>query len=288
ARRGRGPRRWGLALPAVVAGGLVAALVMVVPVLDDSGEGQAESGTDTAAGGTGQESSGESRIGDDALSVSGARTAEVECTLPELSSDRERLAEFYRAELRCLDRAWEPALAEAGLPFRPAEVDIADSPDTACGPLPPRERATGLYCSEDGTIYLPRTRTVDAFGLATEAHLATLAHEYGHHVQYLSGILGDAGRALGRHAAEGPGDRELSRRVELQANCLAGMFLHGAQGRGGIDRALAGDAVDDFRNWIDSDTHGSAETQREWALRGYRDGSMSACNTWRAPDERVE
>ena len=73
----------------------------------------------------------------------------------------------------------------------------------------------------------------------------------------------------------------------MQANCFAGAFLAGASGRGSISNELARAAVDDFRNWIDSDTHGASETQREWATRGYQRGDVGHCNTWHAPSEDV-
>ncbi|WP_019819241.1 neutral zinc metallopeptidase, partial [Saccharomonospora saliphila] len=257
-------------LPALVAVGLVFALVVVVPARDGPGT--------TAAGGSTTETPFRddpptvAAIGDNPLHSSVVRPASVACELPEPGSAVSRLRAFYDALLRCLDRSWRPALDAAGARFGPARVSIADAPETACGPLPPSAEATGLYCSTDTTIYLPRSRTLDAFGLSVEAHVATLAHEYGHHVQHLSGILDDAGRMLGRYAEDGPADREIGRRVELQANCLAGTFLRQARDGGAFDRELAEAAVDDFRNWVDSDTHGAGDTQRGWALRGYRDG----------------
>ncbi len=275
--------RWRAGLPIAVALVLVGVFVAVLPSFDDG-----DSALPGAAPGPDEPVPSLASIGDNRLLRSGTVLAEVRCELPELGSARERLRAFYTAELRCLDRAWKPALNRAGVKFAPVAVNITDDPTTACGELPPSGEATGLYCAEDATIYLPRTRTLEAFGLTREAHIATLAHEYGHHVQHLSGILADANGQLNRYPAGSPPDRELGRRVELQANCFAGVFLASAAGRGSITDDLGQAAVDDFRNWVDSDTHGASETQRRWAARGFRHGDAAHCNTWQAPSEDVE
>jgi predicted metalloprotease len=282
--RSDSPRRswWRAVLPVAVALALVGVFVAVLPSLDDT-----DSGSPGATLGAGESVPSLASIGDNRLLRSGTVLEEVRCELPELGSDPERLRAFYDAELRCLERAWKPALSRAGVEFAPVAVDITDDPATACGELPPSDEATGLYCAEDATIYLPRARTLEAFGLTQEAHIATLAHEYGHHVQHLSGILDDANAQLNRYPAGSPSDLELGRRVELQANCFAGVFLASAVGRGSITDEVGDAAVDDFRNWIDSDTHGTSETQRQWAARGFRHGDAGDCNTWRAPGEDV-
>jgi predicted metalloprotease len=224
---------------------------------------------------------------DNPVLTSSTRLPQVTCRLPDLQPGNQAMRAFYTAELRCLDTAWAPVLRRIGASFAPVRLRLEDDPETACGPLPPPEEATGLYCDRDTTNYLPLRRTVHAFGLTREAHVATLAHEYGHHVQYLSGILEEANRRLGRFEPGSPADRELGRRVELQANCFAGAFLASAAGRGSLDRELAEAAVADFSNWIDSDTHGSSRTQLRWAWLGYHSPTVGACNTWRAPAAQV-
>ncbi|EID53198.1 neutral zinc metallopeptidase [Saccharomonospora xinjiangensis] len=273
--------RWRAALPVAVALALACVFVAVLPSLGEPDQAQ------PAAPVSGDSVPSLASIGDNRLLRSGTELADVRCELPPLRGEQERLHAFYTAELRCLERAWKPALARSGVPFAPVVVNITDDPVTACGELPPADQATGLYCAEDATIYLPRARTLEAFGLTEEAHIATLAHEYGHHVQHLSGILADANRQLSRYPSGSPPDRELGRRVELQANCFAGAFLASASGRGSITDDLGDAAVNDFRNWVDSETHGTSETQRKWAARGFRDGDMGQCNTWYAPSEDV-
>ncbi|MFC4000756.1 neutral zinc metallopeptidase [Prauserella oleivorans] len=227
-------------------------------------------------------------VADNRLHTAGVGPAPVGCDLPVLGGTRTELRAFYEAEVRCLDAAWRPVLRRIGAPFTPVAVELADDPTTRCGALPPAHRATGLYCDVDNTIYLPRGRVLDSLGLVTEAHVATLAHEYGHHVQKLSGILDMVNRELSRHAPGSPPDRELGRRVELQANCFAGLFLASVGGRGSIGHADAEAAVEDFRNWVDSDTHGSSRTQLRWARAGFTGGTVDACDTWSAPLSEVD
>jgi uncharacterized protein len=80
---------------------------------------------------------------------------------------------------------------------------------------------------------------------------------------------------------------ELSRRVELQANCFAGLFLAAAADRGDIEGELAELAVEGFSFVDDSDSHGSAENQLVWAQAGYRGASAADCDTWSAPRSAV-
>ncbi|NIJ13524.1 hypothetical protein FHU38_003868 [Saccharomonospora amisosensis] len=276
----RADRGWRWALPVGAALLLVATLVLVVPTFDRA-VGDAPAAARTSARPAAQPQ-------DSALLTAGVSLGKVTCDLPRLGAGRPALRAYYRAQLRCLDAAWKPALDRAGVPFEPVRVRIVDEPRTACGALPPQEEATGLYCDKDMTIYLPRDRTLAAFGLAREAHVATLAHEYGHHVQHLSGILAAVNRRLARVEPDSPQDKELGRRVELQANCFAGMFLGSASGSGAVSVDLAEAAVDDFRNWVDSETHGSSRTQRRWAMRGYHGKTVAACDTWQATLHQVE
>ncbi|WP_249043285.1 neutral zinc metallopeptidase [Prauserella muralis] len=274
-------------LPVAVTLLLMAGLVAVVTTL--RGDPDEAGNPPVAAGDTG----GPERVRPESpaevpLLTMGTAPPRTTCALPPFAVGETALRAYYRAELRCLERAWRPVLEEAGAPVARVGLVLADDPDTACGDLPPASKATGLYCDVDGTIYLPRARTLDALGERPVPHLATVAHEYGHHLQQVSGILGAANRQLAGFPEDGPEDRELSRRVELQANCLAGMFFASVAGRGSITADDADAAVSDFRNWIDSDTHGTSATQLRWARTGYAATTVAACDTWSVPREEVD
>ncbi|WP_307849642.1 neutral zinc metallopeptidase [Qaidamihabitans albus] len=212
---------------------------------------------------------------------------DVTCVLPELDWSQARLRGFYEAALGCLDEAWRPVLEGAGATFDDAELDLRPDGGGECGDMPGEDEATAFYCGSDETIYMPSDRLLDYLGLYRPAHLAVLAHEYGHHVQYLSGMLEAVARELRGVEQAAPEELELTRRIELQANCFAGLFLASAAGRGSVPRAQAEEAVADFRNSVDSETHGTLENQLRWAHAGFEANSTAACNTWDAPAAEV-
>jgi predicted metalloprotease len=122
-----------------------------------------------------------------------------------------------------------------------------------------------------------------------------IAHEIGHHVQNLTGTLAKA-----REAQQGVSQREgnaLQVRVELQADCFAGVWANKQQSRskfleeGDVDAALqtASAIGDDMmqkkmqgRVVPDSFTHGSAEQRKRWFMNGFKSGSVQSCNTFTA------
>jgi predicted metalloprotease len=135
-------------------------------------------------------------------------------------------------------------------------------------------------------------RRLGARGDFAQAYV--VAHEIGHHVQNLLGIT--SRRHVPRADLEGP--EGVSVRVELQADCFAGVWAHATQSRelleaGDVDEALrAAAAVGDDRLQRqatgtvspDSFTHGTSEQRSRWFRRGLDAGSMDACDTFRAPD----
>ena len=220
------------------------------------------------------------------LLAGGIALAPVTCTLPAISRDPEKLRAYYQAAIGCLDEAWRPVLASVNEPFSSPKLEIKAA-RSACGEAPSAEEATAYYCSGGKVIFMPTDRLLDQAGLSQAAHLAVLAHEYGHHVQALSGILNaayDKGEKFGK---DSPEKLELTRRAELQANCFAGMFIASVAGHGSVSVKLARAAADSFRDTVADNTHGSVKHQVAWGKAGFDKNQTAACNTWLAPSSEV-
>ncbi|WP_198659239.1 neutral zinc metallopeptidase [Nocardiopsis sp. FIRDI 009] len=210
----------------------------------------------------------------------------VECETPELDMDSdESWEEFANATGTCLDALWRPVMDELGLSPQTPEITVTrESPDSDN-----EEGYTLAYYEGDYTritVVLPNVREVGAFIPAEdqeEVWVALMGHEYGHHVQFATGILELSYRLRGEASDE---DEELDalRRTELQAECLAGIGLR-AITDGDAD---ALDVVDEhFNDGGDLDTHGSAANRSFWLEEGWSRGTVAGCNTYGAEEDRV-
>jgi len=233
------------------------------------------------------------RLEDHPLLVNPRSLPEITCDLPKFGTSDDQLAAYYAAGVKCLDAAWGPVLKDANLPFDPPSLDASpELSDGPCGAAPASEDAVAYYCGRNRMIYMPTGRLRENGGGDRPAtHLATLAHEYGHHVQAMSGMLRAADVKIVNAGEKTPAGLEMSRRIELQANCFAGMFLGAAAGKGSISRELANRAEEDFQYAMeeapDKNAHGSPINQGNWALSGFDANTTDACNTYAAPAAEV-
>ena len=155
-----------------------------------------------------------------------------------------------------------------------------------------------FYCPADSNAYLDLSffrQLQDRFGAPGDfARVYVLAHELGHHVQNLVGTSAEVRQAQGGTSAEEA--NELSVRLELQADCYAGIWGHSAQERGliepgdieeGLDAAAAvgDDALGngDQESW----THGSSEARQRWFRAGFDSGDLEACDTFSVPASQL-
>lgn len=233
------------------------------------------------------------RLADHPLLVKPVALAPVTCSLPPFGVSDRQLAAYYAAGVECLDAAWGPVLTGANLPFDKPVLDASPTlKDGPCGAAPQSDHAVAYYCGRNRTIYMPTSRLRDnGGGEAPATHLATLSHEYGHHVQALTGLLRAADLKITDAGEKSAAGLEMSRRIELQANCFAGMFLNSASGRGSVTANLARQAQEDFRFAVEEkpedNAHGSARNQAQWASAGFKANSTDACNTFAAPAASV-
>jgi len=143
-------------------------------------------------------------------------------------ADATELESFEKAIADDLTSYWTEVFGSLGQTYQPPVVTIFDEPvQTACGEVAPEEVGP-FYCPEDQTVYLDQSAIVGAivpFGDFVVGMV--IAHEVGHHVQYLLGLEGCTER--------GCGGRGGSLAVELQADCFAGAWAQNVGDRGVIE-----------------------------------------------------
>ena len=273
--RPRRPRTWAALAAAAVLLGVAAALVVATTGTDERGfdydhpfdrsAGGAEAGTDTEAGSHG---------------APGYDDPSIDEFLPFLVQD--------------VEGSWEQQFQQAGLDYEHAPVVVfRGTVDGACGKA---SAATGpFYCPLDRRLYLELgffRALADEFRPPGDfAQAYVVAHAIGHHVQALTGITRQAEAARRQGVAPA---HELSLQMELQADCLAGVWGHTTYERGVLERgdvdeglrvaaAVARDRIQPMapgpvgaETW----THGSSAQRRKWFVRGFESGDPAACDTF--------
>ncbi len=209
----------------------------------------------------------------------------------ETSPEEERLVDFMNFVLKDNQETWSQVL---GGRYQPTTLVLfRQATRTACGF---GQAASGpFYCPGDGKVYLDLSffdeldRRFGAPGDFAQAYV--VAHEVGHHVQNLLGIE----RQMRQAQQQDPGAaNQLSVRLELQADCFAGVWGHSAAQDGHLDTddvdegLRAASSIGDDRLQRQSSgtvnpesfTHGSSEQRVEWFRRGLQSGDADACNTF--------
>jgi predicted metalloprotease len=202
--------------------------------------------------------------------------------------------QFVSFVLDDAQNTWTAILRQQGKDYSPAKLVLfRDAVRSACGSA---RSATGpFYCPADQKVYIDLgfyDELKQRFGAPGDfAQAYVLAHEIGHHVQNLLGI----DRQVRRAQQTDPSRRNaLSVRMELQADCLAGVWGHSTAQRnileqGDVEEGLnAAAAVGDDRLQRqaggtvspESFTHGTSEQRANWFRRGLSEGRLSSCNTF--------
>jgi predicted metalloprotease len=209
------------------------------------------------------------------------------------SAAEEPEVQFISSVLDDVQKTWGSILSNSGTRFQPARLVLfRNSIDSGCGQA---QSVMGpFYCPLDERVYLDLgffdelRKRLGASGDFAQAYV--LAHELGHHVQHLMGTDARVRQLQESNPSEA---NQLSVRLELQADCYAGVWAHSAEQRqkletGDVDEALtAAAAVGDDRIQkqttgrinVDSFTHGSAAQRSQSFKRGFESGDPRSCDT---------
>ena len=227
------------------------------------------------------------------LSAGGGGSPNPEATA-EANAAEAPVVQFVSFVLDDAQATWTKILPSIGKQYEPAKLVLfRDAINSACGFA---EAATGpFYCPLDQRVYIDLgfyQELKDRFGAPGDfAQAYVLAHEIGHHVQTLLGTDQEMRRAQQARPEQA---NALSIRLELQADCYAGVWGHSTEQRqlldpGDVDEGMrAAAAVGDDRiqkmstGRVNPDgfTHGTSEQRVAWFRRGYETGRPDACNTF--------
>jgi len=216
----------------------------------------------------------------------------------------DQAGQFVSAVLGSTEAQWQKIFAQAGKEYEaPTLVMFSGATRSSCGFA---QSAMGpFYCPNDRKVYLDtsffqdlerRFRACDAGSKSCQFSQAyVIAHEVGHHVQNLLGILPKVQRM--QQSMDRTDSNSIQVRVELQADCLAGVWAHHAQETwnfiepGDVEAALqTASAIGDDRlqrqsqGYVvpDAFTHGSSAQRTRWFMTGLRSGKLDACDTFNA------
>jgi predicted metalloprotease len=214
-------------------------------------------------------------------------------------TDQEQIA-FIQSITEDIQAAWIDAFASSGRTYQETNVVVFEGgTQTGCGGA--TSSVGPFYCPADQKVFLDLSffdELKNRFGAPGDFAMAyVIAHEFGHHVQTLLGISEQVRSAQQQNPDSA---NDLSVRMELQADCFAGVWAHSvwsqpgegtveslddADIREGLDAAAAvGDDRLQQRSGGEVDpeswTHGSSEQRQQWFRTGFERGNVEACDTF--------
>ena len=236
----------------------------------------------------------------DMLSGGGGGAVPVQQTQTESQAPpaNDKQTRFVRTVLADTEDVWTQVFAEKGAQYKKPKLRIFDNAtDTGCGVG--RTASGPFYCPADQKVYIDLSfyrLMQERFGVSGEfAQAYVIAHEIGHHVQNQLGIS-DKVQAPRENGSERQAN-EMSVRLELQADCFAGLWAnksnqsHAILEQGDVESALkAANAIGDdalqrqAQGHVvpDSFTHGTSEQRVRWFSKGLDKGDVEQCNTFNA------
>jgi predicted metalloprotease len=242
--------------------------------------------------------------GAEILSGSGGTQQERPSPSEVQAGSPDQMREFVSAVLGSTEVQWKEIFAQAGKTYAaPTLVMFSGGTRSGCGVA---QSAMGpFYCPNDQKVYLDtaffqdlerRFRGCDVGSKSCQFSQAyVIAHEVGHHVQNLLGVLPKVQQAQG--GMDKVEANQLQVRVELQADCLAGVWANHAEEQwrfiepGDVEAAMqTASAIGDDRlqrqsqGYVvpDAFTHGTSEQRTRWFMTGLKSGQIDSCNTFTA------
>jgi uncharacterized protein len=222
----------------------------------------------------------------------------TDCTVPYLNTKTatpEELEAHLNELTKCLWGVWIDPMTAAGFELpRPPVTVYSSSVTTACGDA---ESGNAFYCAADQHIYyatdlykvMPRQLQTQPF-----VSEVVMAHEFGHAIQARTGIL-ISEKALEQKVTNATA-KELSRRTEVQADCMAGLFTNAVSNAS----SLSGDNVDNLKMLIYNigddiltgdpnyeGDHGSGKNRQAWFVKGLGTAQIGVCNSYTAASKTV-
>ena len=219
------------------------------------------------------------------------------------TAEEQELAKFASQILACTEDVWTAEFKKMGRTYKPPKLVLfKGAVQSGCGNA---TSSTGpFYCSADQCVYLDLeffSSMYQQLGADGDfAYAYVIAHEVGHHVQYLLGTLEEAHRQMSRLSqAEA---NKISVRLELQADYYAGVWAYhdnkmfGSLEDGDIEEGLHVASVigDDYlqkkaRGYAvpESFNHGTSKQRMKWFKRGYETGDVSQGNTFECSDDEL-
>jgi len=228
----------------------------------------------------------------------GVGTTQTETRTGPAPAPQDEGGRFASVVLASTEDTWQKIFQQAGAQYQaPTLVLFSGRTPSACGM---GDAAAGpFYCPGDGRLYVDLSFFQvlhQRFGAAGDtAQAYVIAHEVGHHVQNLIGTMDKVQAMRGRTSQAQY--NQLSIRLELQADCFAGIWAHHSQQSrqwlepGDIEEAMKAAAAvgdDNIQRQTqgtvvpDAFTHGTSQQRMQWFRKGYETGSVQACDTFAA------
>jgi predicted metalloprotease len=210
------------------------------------------------------------------------------------TADDAQLKAHFESLMECLVRVWGPPVEQAGFQIvRPTVTIYGKEITTRCG----KSDVNAFYCSADQQVYFSNQLPDYVKIVKTNKWAAdvVMAHEFGHGLQARTAIL-ISSHALGQNSGSNATELEMSRRLETQADCFAGMFTRAVSVSLGIQQsdtagieatfaAVGDDTISGRANVLGN--HGLARSRQYWGSTGLGTSTVGKCNTFTAGSSLV-